>query len=217
MDETRPDTDIASCHAAHRRLEATLDGITDAQIGAPSRLPGWTVGHVLNHLRRNADGFTRMALAAARGEVADQYEGGAAGREAGIADGAALPAAELVALLRQSIAALEQAWASAPHEAWGGVGRTVRGEVSISELPVRRWREVEVHHADLGLGYDHDDWSDAYVRAELPRFEQMWKSRRPMGLTDLPPKVLALTPARRLAWMLGRIEIDGVEPAGVYG
>ena len=27
-----------------------------------------------------------------------------------------------------------------------------------------RWREVEVHRADLGLGYDRSDWPAEYVR-----------------------------------------------------
>jgi hypothetical protein len=30
-----------------------------------------------------------------------------------------------------------------------------------------RWREVCVHHADLGLGYTWADWDDEYVRLEL--------------------------------------------------
>jgi maleylpyruvate isomerase len=31
----------------------------------------------------------------------------------------------------------------------------------------RRWREVEVHHADLDAGYSHADWPASYVRWEL--------------------------------------------------
>jgi len=43
---------------------ALLHGIvaerwTDADVRAPSLLPGWTRGHVLSHIARNADGITR--------------------------------------------------------------------------------------------------------------------------------------------------------------
>jgi maleylpyruvate isomerase len=209
--------DRAGCAAAHARLLETAGGLTDADVRRDSLLPGWTVGHVLNHLRRNAEGFTTMVRAAARGEVGDQYTS-ADGRRQGIEDGAGAPAGELVEVLRQAILDLDAAFAALQPEQWAaGRGRTLNGEIPINELPWRRWREVDVHHADLGLGYTYDDWPDAFVRRELPGFVTIWKSRRPMGVTELPEPVLALTPQRRLAWMLGRLRLEGVPPAEVYG
>ena len=38
-----------------------------------------------------------------------------------------------------------------------------------AELPSRRWREVEIHRVDLGLGAEPADWPDAYVDLELPK------------------------------------------------
>lgn len=209
--------DRVGCAAAHERLLQTVAVLTDADARRDSLLPGWTVGHVLNHLRRNAEGFTAMVLAAARDEVGDQYTS-TDGRRAGIEDGAGAPAAELGANLRRAIAELDQAFAALSPEQWAsGSGRTLKGEIPINELPWRRWREVDVHHADLGLGYTYDDWPEAFVRRELPGFVTIWKARRPMGVTELPAPVLALTPQRRLAWMLGRLEVEGVPPADVYG
>lgn len=208
--------DRAGCADAHERLLRTVATLTDADLARDSQLPGWTVGHVLNHLRRNAEGFVAMLRAAARDEVGDQYASAEA-RVAGIDEGADLPAAELAAVLRTAIAELDEAFDALSPAQWvHGVGRTLRGEIPIAELPWRRWREVEVHHADLGLGVTWDDWPDSFVRRELPGFETIWKSRRPMGLTDLPPEVLALSPARRLAWMFGRLSVEGVPPADVY-
>lgn len=208
--------DRAGCAAGHSRLLQAVAALTDAEARRDSRLPGWSVGHVLNHLRRNAEGFTRMLRAAAVGEIGDQYTS-ADGRRDGIEDGAGAPAAELVANLEASIAGLDAAFGALTPEQWAtGVGRTLKGVVPVDELPWRRWREIEVHHADLGLGYDYDDWPDAYVRRELPGFVTVWKSRRPMGVTDLPAAVLDLSPQRRLAWMFGRIEVAGVAPADVY-
>lgn len=209
--------DLAGCERAHARLLADVESLSDDDVGRPSLLPGWTVGNVLNHLRRNAEGFTVMARAAATGGIGDQYPS-AEERAAGIERGADAPADELVGHLEQAIRALVDAWSALTPERWAtGRGRTLAGEIDLRELPWRRWREVEVHHADLGLGSTWDDWPDDYVRRELPDLIAIWRSRRPMGLTDLPPAVLALSPQRRLAWLFGRISVEGVGPAGVYG
>ena len=84
MSSTDLDRDVAGCAAAHQRLLATADALTDEQVAAPSLLPGWTVGHVLAHLARNADSHARVLAAADAGEVVDQYEGGPAARAAEI-------------------------------------------------------------------------------------------------------------------------------------
>ncbi len=211
------DRDLAGARAAHRRLLADLADLADpggAVARRPSLLPGWTVGHVLAHLARNADSHVRLLDAGARGEVTEQYAGGAAGRDAEIERDARRPTAELVADVAASAAALEQRWATMP--SWAGEGVTVGGPVPLRELPFRRWREAEVHRVDLGLGVTAADWPADYVRLELVRMGMLWAARRPMGLTTLPPEALALPPTRRLAWLLGRAEIDGLAPAGIF-
>jgi hypothetical protein len=37
-----------------------------------------------------------------------------------------------------------------------------------------------------------------------------WAARRPMGLTDLPAAAQALPPNRRLAWLMGRLDPEGL-------
>jgi maleylpyruvate isomerase len=76
---------------------------------------------------------------------------------------------------------------------------------------------VEVHHADLGLGYGWVDWPTEFVRVEVQRLTMLWNSRRSMGLTGLPPEALAADEHRRAAWLLGRADIDGLQPAGLMG
>jgi maleylpyruvate isomerase len=175
---------------SHSRLGTTLAALTDADARRPSLLPGWTVGHVLTHLARNADSHVRMLEAAARGEVADQYAGGNEQRAADIEAGAGRPAADLVADVLDAAARLERAFEATSDEVWRtGQGRMSSGTWPIAELPFRRWREVEIHHVDLGLGYGAGDWPEAYVAAELAR-----------TLAGLPPA------DRRglLAWLVGR-------------
>src|SRR2546421_337158 len=84
----RPVAAIARVTGAHMRLLEAVDRLTDEQVLRPSLLPGWTVGHVLTHVARNADSHVRRTEAAIRGEMVDQYPGGYAAREAEIEAGA---------------------------------------------------------------------------------------------------------------------------------
>ena len=68
----------------------------------------------------------------------------------------------------------------------------------MADLAFARWREVEVHRVDLGLGYEPEDWPAEYVRLELREMEMRWNARRPMGLTGLPPSRWRCRP--RPAW-----------------
>jgi maleylpyruvate isomerase len=207
--------DLAGAVQSHRRLLAALETLTDDQVAAPSRLEGWTVGHVLTHLARNADSHVRMVAAAERGEITDQYEGGAISRTADIDRGARRTAVELVDDLTISIERLEACWDVTTDVAWAGSGRSVGGPLTIASLPFRRWREAEVHHVDLGLGYDLHRWPNDYVRIELGLLTMQWSSRRPMGLTQLPPEAMVVSDRTRLAWLLGRLDIEGLPAAGI--
>jgi maleylpyruvate isomerase len=79
---------IELCRAAHVRLVARVEHITDEQVRSPSRLPGWTVAHVLTHLARNADGHVRRLEGALRGEYVPRYPGGPTQRDGDIDEGA---------------------------------------------------------------------------------------------------------------------------------
>lgn len=185
---------IDGCRASHRRLSATLDGLDDATVRRPSRLPDWTVGHVLTHLARNADSHVRILDAATRGEMVEQYAGGYAQRAADIEAGAARPADELVADVQATALALEDRWRSMPPEAWSGAGLAAGRPWPARLLPFHRWREVEVHHVDLGLGYEVADWPPLYVDWELP-----------LAVATIPDRVRE--PGARaslVAWLFGR-------------
>ena len=218
----RPDEVIDGAVAAHARLLAHASewvlGPGPGDAGRPSLLPDWTLGHVLTHLARNADSHVHLFVEAADGRIGDQYPGGSQQRAGDIGVGAARPAPDLVDDLQVSCARLEAAWATAPPEVWEH-GRARAGgavEMAVHELPFRRWREVEVHHADLGLpGFGPDDWSSGYIRRELDRQLMAWRASRPMGMGGLPAAANSLPAARRLAWLLGRIEVPGLDHPGL--
>ena len=52
--------DLESVHAATERLLLAVAGWDDASVAEPSRLPGWSRGHVLAHLARNADALVNV-------------------------------------------------------------------------------------------------------------------------------------------------------------
>src|SRR6476661_3698601 len=79
---TVPEADLRRVEDAEARFLATIRGLSDGDVAHPTGLPGWTVGHVLTHVARNADSHCRRSHAAARGEVVEQYVGGYAGRAA---------------------------------------------------------------------------------------------------------------------------------------
>lgn len=214
--------DVAPVLGSHARLRATLAELGDVDPHRPSRLPGWNVGHVLTHLARNADSHVRLLDAAARGEVADQYAGGNEQRAVDIEAGSARSAAALVADVLGSAARLEEAWAVTPDHVWHtGFGRVVSGLWALAELPFRRWREVEMHHVDLGLAYGIGDWPDDYVEIELARAIAGLRTRLRDGaavdigsadtaerwvVPDDGTPALRVTAERRvvLAWLVGR-------------
>jgi maleylpyruvate isomerase len=208
--------DLDGVRAAHQRLAERLAGLTDARARQPSLLPGWTVGHVLAHVARNAQGMQGMVEAAANGGVAPMYPGGLQQREADIEQGAGRRAVELVADVVATSAALESACAALSAQQWEhGSGITVFGPIPIADVPSRRWREAVVHHTDLGLGGDWADWPADFVEMELGRLPAQWASRHTPGATTLPAQALAVSDHHRVAWLLGRAEIEGLAPAGV--
>jgi maleylpyruvate isomerase len=201
--------------SAHARLIADLGELDDQAVRAPSLLPGWSRGHVLTHLARNAESHTGIFLAAQRGEVVEQYPGGNEQRSNDIESGAGRTAAELAIDVEATIVALEAAWASTSDEVWdSGRGRGgSRGEAPLPQWVFYRWRETEVHHADLRLEYSWMRWPSAYVREDLRRATMAYRAQQPMGQGEMPEAALALVPNERLAWMLGRHWPDGLPEA----
>lgn len=206
----RPDDHVTAAVVAHRRLTDLLGEVTDDGARRPSLLPSWTVGHVLTHIARNADSFTRVFEGAARGQLWERYPGGDAQREADIEAGAGRSAVELAGDVSRSIEQLEAAWANATPEAWEGYFRGPPGRPNprLDDTPSRRRREVECHTADLALGYTYFDWPDDYIAEELGRFVA--------ARGELPGAVAELAPSEQAAWVMGRLDVAGATPAGQW-
>jgi maleylpyruvate isomerase len=199
--DSLPGVGIELCRAAHQRLFAAVGRLDDDTARRPSMLPGWSIGHVLTHLARNADGHVRRLEAALHGEDVARYPGGKAQRDGEIEAGASRAARELAADVSTSAGRLEDVWSQSQAAKWPN--RQLLGDDHwlTTESPWRRLREVEVHHVDLGLGYQPRDWPAEYVRWELP-----------VVLAQLPDRLREPNDSRRLlAWLIGRAE----PPSGI--
>ncbi len=198
---------IELCVASHARLVATAGGLTDDVVAGPSLMPGWTVGHVLTHLARNADGHARRLDAALDGEEVPRYPGGQEERGADIEAGAPRSAGNSLGRRRGVGRATGGCLGPVGRRRLAASGPHGGRPVGDAESPWRRLREVEVHHVDLGLLYGPEDWPEGYVAWELPRV-----------LATVPSRVRDPQDARRLmAWMIGRRDEPGAihfEPWG---
>lgn len=149
-------TDVEDATAA--LLRAT-ESLADAEIGAPSLLPGWSAGHVLSHLARNADALTNLLTWARTGVRTPAYASAQA-REAGIEAGAARPVAEQLADLRAAHERFADAAAAMPVSGWAVPLPMAR---SAAAVPWLRLCEVEMHRVDLGRGYTAADWPEPFA------------------------------------------------------
>ena len=146
---------LAEIHRGHRRLMSLVDG---ADLAEPSALPGWSRLHVVVHLANLAAAFTRQAEYALAGRTIEVYDGGAPGRAAAFEAGAARPAEEAIRGLIAATAELERVWGTVGEADWRRPVSYRQGDLAGTVLAY--WRELEVHTADLDLGYRTADWPE---------------------------------------------------------
>ncbi|MFF9766651.1 maleylpyruvate isomerase family mycothiol-dependent enzyme [Streptomyces sp. NPDC053086] len=198
--------DLACVRDATDRLLTAVAEMDNASLAEPSRLPGWSRGHVLAHLARNADALVNVL------QGRPMYTSAKA-RDADIERDAGRPLEAQAADVRES-ADRFQATGDAPAD-WARTVELRNGVTdSASRVPFRRWVEVELHHVDLGIGYELED-----LPAEFLEREAAFLAQRFSGHPDVP--ATRVTDGTH-AWTTGR-EADAPEitvtgrPADVVG
>lgn len=151
--------DLDALREATGRLLSATEKLDDSALASPSRLPGWSRGHVVAHLSRNADALVNVLQG--RPMYADSET-----RDRDIERDAPRPRAEQLADLSESAARFVAA-ASAPAD-WSRTVAMRNGVTdSASRIPFRRRIEVELHHVDLGVGYELEDLADDFTAREI--------------------------------------------------
>lgn len=222
-----PERDAAEAAAATEQLIDSAAKLSAEDLAGPSLLPGWTRGHVLAHVARNADALVNLLEWARTGEETPMYPD-AATRDRDIEAGAPRPLDEQLADLRDSAARFASAAAELPPAAWAGQVAMRSGRVvAAAEIPWLRLVEVRLHHVDLDAGHGTDDlpadFADRGLAAVVDRLaghEGVAAVRlRDTGsgaVWDLgaaaEPELTVAGPARALlGWVSGRTTGDGLD------
>ena len=217
---TSPAQDAAALQDATDRLLTAVAKLDPTVVTEPSQLPGWTRGHVLAHLARNADAL--VDVLGGRPMYAS-----AESRDADIANGAPRPLAEQLDDVRLTAARLDGAFAAQSEAGWQRTVELRNGVTDLAaSLPFRRWIEIELHHVDLGVGYSLEDLPGGFVDRELANM-----ARRFSGHPDIPeavelraedgrswrtgavgetPMVIVGSPVALVGWLTGRTTGSGL-------
>ncbi|MDJ0461728.1 maleylpyruvate isomerase family mycothiol-dependent enzyme [Streptomyces sp. H27-C3] len=191
--------DLASVREATDRLLTSAGKLDNAGVTQPSHLPGWTRGHVLAHVARNADALVNV-LAGRRMYASAET------RDADIERDAPRPLSVQLQDVRDSAALFQEAGA-APAD-WTRTVALRNGVTDdASRIPFRRLIEIELHHVDLGVGYELEDLPEDFTGREIA-----FLAARFAGNPDVPAVLLTAADGRQ--WHTGRTQGDPMPVTG---
>ncbi|HEX2263072.1 MAG TPA: maleylpyruvate isomerase family mycothiol-dependent enzyme [Pseudonocardiaceae bacterium] len=228
---SRPDTALAWAADGQARFERAVAECSKLRedLRGPSLLPGWTRGHVVCHVARNAEGLVRLLHWARTGIETPMYPSMEA-RAADIEAGAGRPLDEQLDDVRNTGAAFAAATAELSAQHWEATVQTRQGAMSAATIPWARVREVWLHLVDLNAGATIDVLPEDVATA-LVRDVASWMGTRVPTRIELRipggeavtfgPETSTPVPvcgsAQELAgWLTGRCQGDRlVAPAGL--
>lgn len=205
-------------------VELAAGRLDPGQLAGPSRLPGWSRGHVLSHLARNADALVNLLTWARTGAEARMYASPTE-RADGIEAGAYRALPEQLADLAAAGERFTAAAAAVPPDRRSFPVLSAQGrEIPASEVPWLRVREVWLHLVDLDAGHDIDAVPPD-VAWTLAADVAAWMSSRTQATAELraegQPDTIRLgqadgadeagaviegSPQRIAGWLTGRIQ-----------
>ena len=173
-DPAGPPTLLDLLADANQHLVRTVDALDDSRLSAPSLLPDWTVGHVIAHLALNGEGLAG-ALNGVAGRVATAMYASQEARDADIAALGVASPSELRSRLMASTELFDREVSDLPSDKWEVMIERTPGQRAFTarSTVLMRLREVEIHHADLGVGYTAADWSPAFSTVLLESLRKL--------------------------------------------
>lgn len=219
---TTPAHDTEVLQAATDRLLTAVAELGDSAVTEPSLLPGWTRGHVLAHLARNADALVNVL------EGRPMYAS-AEVRDADIDAGAPRSIAEQYEDMRGTAERLAKVMAGLTDAQWRGTVELRNGITDTADnIPFRRLVEIELHHLDLGIGYTLDELPGAFTdraigylvkrftgHADVPALELRAEDGRTWTTgtspaADTDAQVVVGSPGALVGWLAGRSTGSGL-------
>ncbi|MDO5739649.1 MAG: maleylpyruvate isomerase family mycothiol-dependent enzyme [Ornithinimicrobium sp.] len=175
------------------KLLTTVEGLTTQDLARATLCTGWTVGHVLTHLSRNAEALLNLVRWAVDGQERDSYASDAA-RTDDIEAGAGRPLQDIVSDLRSSGERFRQEAEQLRGPAGEATVLSRLGTpVTGAQVIAMRSLEVVFHHVDLRVGYTFDDADPAWVARTMRGGARRWDALpqapgltlRPSGLAPM--------------------------------
>lgn len=146
-------------------FEEAARGLRPADVAAPCALPGWSRGHLLTHVARNADALVNLLDWARTGLPTPMYAS-AGDRAEQIERGAARGPAEQLRDVAESSARFAAATDSLGEEHWARTVVSGRGRrIPAREVLWLRARELWVHLVDLDVGHGFAALPDGFGHA----------------------------------------------------
>ncbi len=148
---------LALAQLAQVRVDELVASLDETASHGPSLLPGWTRGHVISHLARNADGLVNL-LSWAKSGIEHPMYASTADRDADIEEGAR----RLLQIQQEDLAAASARFFAAardlPTSSWTATVTARAGAALPATLiPWLRANELLVHAVDLNCGHTFDD------------------------------------------------------------
>lgn len=196
------------------RLLVTVEAFWERDLSGDSSMPGWTLGHLLTHMARNADALCNLLRWAHTGVETPMYASKQQ-RNDDIDCGATRPGGAILTDVVDSAARLQAVADELQPEHWNHEVVTAQGRtIPATQVPWLRLREVAVHHVDLGASFD--DMPPGLIRALLEdvtnstRTKPGWPSLRIETVEGDTIEIGSPTvdvkgaQAKVLAWLTGR-------------
>ncbi len=154
---------LVAVQEATEVLLRVVASLSTTDYAAPSLLPGWTRGHVVTHLARNADALVNLLTWARTGIEHPAYLS-RADRDADIADGAR----RVAQVQREDLIAACERWHSEAARLsdtdWSSLITHPSGRpLAAAEIPEVRLFEVWTHLMDLDAGQDFTAVAPAHL------------------------------------------------------
>lgn len=184
MTSTRMDSTIADADGLVAELTAAIRSLPDKWLERPSRLPGWTKGHLLAHLVLMGDGVIRLLEGVEAQSPAKMYISAQA-READIELHAKQSASELADGLSSGWERVRAKVTSMPGETVDPVTLFSGRTLPWPELPDVVVAEYRMHWVDLDIGYEPDAWPNAFASDLHARAAGRWVNESAIAATEL--------------------------------
>jgi maleylpyruvate isomerase len=160
MTPAAQDLVLTEVGSASQQIRGLVRDASEEQLRTNSPLPDWSRAHVVAHICGFSRGMARQWEYALRGELIEQYTGGAEGRNAEIEALAALPVDRLKTATEEALDRLASVVDAMSEQDWE-LPISYRQGTAFGGLEAA-WREYAIHLTDLDLGPTCSAWTAAF-------------------------------------------------------